>query len=142
MVPVSDVHQSQLNVAQQDPSHGAASSTVTIEHLPGESTLQPRTDTGWAWVVLLGAVVVNFVAFGASASLSVYLNVWMEYFDVSAVTVGFVLSFRTLIKTLMGESLHLFNLKQNHFSFKAIGLFRYRKKKFTDLQIIYRDYRW
>ncbi|XP_071810321.1 monocarboxylate transporter 13-like [Asterias amurensis] len=102
MIPVSDDHQSQLNVAQQDPNHGAASSTVTIEHLPANSTLQPRTDTGWAWVVLLGAVVVNFVAFGASASLSVYLNVWMEYFDVSAVTVGFVLSFRTLIKTLMG----------------------------------------
>ncbi|XP_038069855.1 monocarboxylate transporter 5-like [Patiria miniata] len=67
----------------------------------GARTQTPRTDSGWAWVVECGSFLVCFASLGYSSSLSVYLTIWMDYFDASAVTAGLVISMTTLIRGIM-----------------------------------------
>ncbi|XP_038069856.1 uncharacterized protein LOC119739095 [Patiria miniata] len=68
----------------------------------GTGTRTPRTDSGWAWVVDFGAFLAYFTTTGYTSSLSVYLTIWMDYFDASAVTAGLVISMTTLMTGIMG----------------------------------------
>ncbi|XP_071784543.1 monocarboxylate transporter 12-like [Asterias amurensis] len=60
-----------------------------------------QTDSGWAWVILFGAFLVNFTAIGSVASLGVFLTVWMEYFDASAASVSLVVALGSLMRGLL-----------------------------------------
>ncbi|XP_022103445.1 monocarboxylate transporter 13-like, partial [Acanthaster planci] len=66
-----------------------------------EQTAEPKTNTGWAWVVLCGAFLVYFNALGFTMSLSVYLPVWMDYFEASSATTGLVISISTLWRGIL-----------------------------------------
>ena len=70
---------------------------------PEGTPLDPGTDTGWAWVVLAGAFAVYAAALGSATSLSVYLNVWMDYFGANAATVGFVMSTHSLMRGIFSK---------------------------------------
>ncbi|XP_022108784.1 monocarboxylate transporter 13-like, partial [Acanthaster planci] len=67
----------------------------------GRTNKIPRTDSGWAWVVDCGAFIAYFTSIGYVSSLSVYLTIWMDYFEASATTVGLVVSMGILMRGLM-----------------------------------------
>ncbi|XP_038069858.1 monocarboxylate transporter 5-like [Patiria miniata] len=62
----------------------------------------PRTDAGWAWVVLCGAFMVYFTTMGFAMSISVYLPVWMDYLEADAATTSLVISMCTLSRGISG----------------------------------------
>ena len=61
------------------------------------------TDSGWAWVVLCGAFLVYFNSIGFFMSLSVYLPLWMDYFETNSATVGLVVSIGTLWRGIVSK---------------------------------------
>ena len=101
--------------------------SVTPADSEGKTTGQPRqiaaavpaTDTGWAWAVLAGTFVVYFTAIGSTVSFTVYLPVWMDYYDSNSATTSLVLSICTLMRGLLSKLfLHTFDAIQRPFQFK------------------------
>ena len=63
----------------------------------------PQMDSGWSWVVLAGAFMVNFTAIGLVASLGVFFNIWMEYFEASAASTSWVISVGSLLRGVLSK---------------------------------------
>ena len=83
-----------------------------------QSADEPPTDTGWSWVVLVAAFVVNFTAIGFIATMGIYVNVWMVYFEVSAASTSLAISVGSLLRGILSKNadiyFHLnFNASQN-----------------------------
>ncbi len=64
----------------------------------------PEMDMGWAWVVLAGTFMVNFTAIGFVASLGVFFNIWMEYFEASAASTSWVISVGSLLRGVLSKN--------------------------------------
>ncbi|XP_022105364.1 monocarboxylate transporter 5-like [Acanthaster planci] len=62
--------------------------------------MEPHTDSGWSWVVMFGAFLVNFTGIGVVMSRGVYLNVWMEDLEASATSTSLVVSIGALMMAL------------------------------------------
>ena len=101
--PLKTVHTDANHNSNDGPLRGAELS----ENPPGQTPSEPRMDSGWSWLVLVGAFIVYFTALGSVSSLSVYLTVWMESFEASATTVGLVLSIHSLMRGMFGKSFSL-----------------------------------
>ncbi len=87
------------------PAVTAVKSETSTADLSDERTdsAELQTDSGWAWMVLLGAFLVNFTAVGSVASLGVFLTVWMESFDASAASVSLVVALGSLVRGLLSD---------------------------------------
>ncbi|XP_022089816.1 monocarboxylate transporter 3-like [Acanthaster planci] len=62
-------------------------------------TISKPAVSGWAWVVLCGAFVIQFMVVGFLGSMSVYVFVWINYFEGSAAQTSLIVS---LCSFLMG----------------------------------------
>ncbi|XP_033646197.1 monocarboxylate transporter 5-like [Asterias rubens] len=105
--PLKTVHTDANHNSNDGPLRGAELS----ENPPGQTPSEPRMDSGWSWLVLVGAFIVYFTALGSVSSLSVYLTVWMESFEASATTVGLVLSIHSLMRGMFGPICGMFCTK-------------------------------
>lgn len=99
------------------PELTAVKSDASTVDLPDKRTgsigEEANTDSGWAWVVLLGAFLVNFTGIGSIASLGVFLNVWMESFDASAASVSLVVALSSLMRGLLSKFRSIFICPQS-----------------------------
>ncbi|XP_038069857.1 monocarboxylate transporter 12-like [Patiria miniata] len=85
----------------QTPQQPQAEGQLSEESKQTTQAEGPRTDAGWAWVVLCGAFVVYFTSIGFVMSLSVYLPVWMDYWEADAATTSLVISITTLSRGIL-----------------------------------------
>ena len=64
----------------------------------------PVLDSGRAWVVMGAAFVANLCSVGMVTSRSVYLTVWMDYFQAGAASVSMAMGLSALTLALTSKS--------------------------------------
>ena len=86
--------------AKDEPESSAVEDVEKTEETTEEG---PQMDSGWSWVVLAGTFMVNFTAIGLVASLGVFFNIWMEYFEASAASTSWVISVGSLLRGVLSK---------------------------------------
>ena len=83
-------------------------------------------DSGWAWMVLIGGFILQFTVIGFIASVSVYVYVWMEYFEGSAAETSLVVSVCSFMMGFLSEYCFHNKVRTKHFENTNKTVLRYR----------------
>ena len=95
--------------ASPPPSYSAkaeseSSAVEDVEKTEETTEEGPQMDSGWSWVVLAGAFMVHFTTMGFVASLGIFFNTWMEYFEASAASTSWVISIGSLLRGVLSKN--------------------------------------
>ena len=68
-----------------------------------KKTAEEIPETGWAWIVLLGAFVCRILSDGLIGSLGVFIVAWQDYFSCSMTELTWITSLIAGITYFVGE---------------------------------------